>query len=237
MPETRPGQSSASFPAPEDIWVLGAGRFGELAVKRLSRRLPQARLAVIDVRPDRLDRIRSEYGAPSLTVHEGDGILLLEREDLPGDLWVVPAVPRHVAFQWLVNQLNRSGTAAVLPVPREVDEQVPNPYRVSGGTVYSSHATFLCPDSCSEPEDICTYTRRPRPTSLFEILSRIQVPEHRAVVVRSRQLAPGVGGYPMAQLCSTRDRICSHPGRFIIATSCRCHGVINAMAWESGKRG
>ncbi len=237
MPETRSVQALASVAAPSRIWVLGAGRFGELAVKRLTRRLPQVRLDVIDVRRDKLDGIRSRHDHPYLRLEEGDGLARLDGEDLPEDLWVVPAVPRHVAFHWLLNRLKRMGSAAVVPVPLEVDEQVPNPYRVADGTVYASHATFLCPDSCSEPDDICTYTKRPRPTNLFEILSRIQVPEYRAMVVRSRQLAPGVGGYPMAQLHRTYDQIRAHAGRFLVSTSCRCHGVINAMVWEPTAKG
>ncbi|MHC1743813.1 MAG: hypothetical protein AB9873_12380 [Syntrophobacteraceae bacterium] len=237
MTEARPVQTSMPISPSSPIWVLGAGRFGELAVKRLTRRLPNSDLAVIDLRRDKLDRLRSEYGSSRMSFLEADGLERMNRDDLPEDLWVVPAVPRHVAFVWFVNRLDRVGTVRVLPVPIELDVQVPNPYRVAEGTVYASHATFLCPDSCSEPEDVCTYTKRPRATNLFEIISRVEVPEYRSIVVRSRQLAPGVGGYPVAQLRKTLDQIRAHAGRFIIATSCRCHSVINAMIWEPRSEG
>lgn len=234
MVEARSAQSSSSVSPSGPIWVLGAGRFGELAVKRLTRRMPEADFTVIDVRPEKLDRLKGDYGSSRMAVIEGDGLDWLSRDEIPEDLWVVPAVPKHVAFLWLLNRLGRVGHVTTLPVPTEVDAQVPNPYRVPEGTVYASHATFLCPDSCSEPEDICTYTKRPRATNLFEIISQVQVPDYRPLVVRSSQLAPGVGGYPMERLQRTLEQIRAHAGRFIVATSCRCHSVINAMIWEPG---
>ncbi len=237
MAKEHPPQSSTPISPSSPIWVLGAGRFGELAVKRLTRRLPDTDITVIDVRLDKLDRLRCEHGSPHMSIFQGDGLECMNRDDLPEGLWIVPAVPKHVAFAWFVNRLNVVGKATVLPVPTELDGQVPNPYRVEDGTVYASHATFLCPDSCSEPEDICTYTKRPRATNLFEVISRVQVPGYRVLVVRSRQLAPGVGGYPIVQLRKTLDQISAHEGRFVIATSCRCHGVINAMTWEPRSTG
>jgi hypothetical protein len=237
MNGTQPALASPTHSPPRRIWVLGAGRFGELAVKRLTARLPDADIAVIDLRRDKLEKISREYGAAHLTLFEADGLVHMNRDDLPDDLWIVPAIPRHVAFQWFLNRLNRAGEARVLPVPVGLDGQVPNPYRVLEGTVYASHATFLCPDACSEPEDICSYTKQARPTNLFEIIGRVQVPEYRVLVVRSRQLAPGVGGYPISQIRETLDEIRAATGKFIVATSCRCHSVINAMTWEPGPNG
>jgi hypothetical protein len=237
MTGAQPVLSSPPRLPPRNIWVLGAGRFGELAVKRLTGRLPDADIAVIDLRRDKLDKIIREYSTPRMTPLEADGLAHMNRDDLSEDLWVVPAIPKHVAFQWFLNRLNQFGKALTLPVPIELDGQVPNPYRVPEGTVYASHATFLCPDACSEPEDICTHTKQPRPTNLFEIIGRADVPGYRVIVVRSRQLAPGVGGYPISQLRETLGRIRAHAGRFIVATSCRCHSVINAMTWEPGPNG
>ncbi|MCU0588861.1 MAG: NAD-binding protein [Syntrophobacteraceae bacterium] len=211
------------------VWILGAGRFGRLAVDRLSRKLPHGELLVIDERPDRLSALS---GAPGVRTLEGGAIPFLAGQNLPDELWIVPAVPVHAAFQWLLAGPAFASRASSIPVPEAVDVQVPNPYRVANGTVYASYATFLCPDACSEPEERCTHTGEPRPGNLFQDLSRISVDGYRVTVLRSHQLAPGVGGYTGRQLGRLEREILQHPGGHVIATSCRCHGVINALRWS-----
>jgi hypothetical protein len=124
---------------------------------------------------------------------------------------------------------------AQVPVPECVDDRVPNPYRTPAGTVYASFATFLCPDACNEPDEICTSTGKARPGNLFEELSRIEAPGFRTEVIRSWQLAPGVGGYPASSLESAFLRIAGKSGGYLVATSCRCHGVIDALQWNGAE--
>ena len=232
---TATGNQDSSVPLlqPQHIWILGAGHFGRLAAKRLSRRFPDASFLVIDNRPDRLDKIKSTLKMP---VALDDAIAYLNTHELSETLYIIPAVPVHVAFLWLVHQLQHSGPVRPMPVPDEVDAMIPNPYRVSSGTVYASFATFRCPDACSEPDDLCTHTRRPRLGSLFEHLARLQARQYHMEVIRSWQLAPGVGGYRVAQLRSSLDRIAHQPGKYLIATSCRCHAVIDSLIFEPGRR-
>jgi hypothetical protein len=52
------------------------------------------------------------------------------------------------------------------------------------------------------------------------------------VVIRIWQLAPGVGGFRGEQLHAAAGRIHARPGRWIIATSCRCHAVIDALVFQ-----
>jgi hypothetical protein len=232
---TATGAQDSSVPLlqPQQFWILGAGHFGRLAAKRLSRRFPEASFLVIDHRPDRLEEIEGAYKLP---VSLADATNFLNTNDLSEDLWIIPAVPVHVAFLWLLHQLQHSGPVHPMPVPDEVDAMIPNPYRVSSGTVYASFATFRCPDACSEPDDLCTHTRRPRLGSLFEHLARLQVRQYHMEVIRSWQLAPGVGGYRVAQLCASLERIERQPTKYLIATSCRCHAVIDALIFQGGRR-
>lgn len=216
------------FPPPR-IWILGAGRFGRLAAKRLKDRYGQLQLLVIDHRADRLDAVQRELNLPVICE---DAVQYILRHPLPDDLWIVPAVPVHVAFEWLFQNLGRGDR---LPVPEAVDAQVPHPLRAPSGTVYASYADFLCPDACSEPEEICTHTKAPRLGNLFETLADIRIPECRVIVVRSHQLAPGVGGYPSSFLLQPLARIRDKPGRYLIATSCRCHGVLDCLNWEGSR--
>ena len=218
---------------PQRIWILGAGHFGRLAAKRLSRRFPDASFLVIDNRPDRLEDIKNTLKMP---VALDDAIAYLNTHELSEDLWIIPAVPVHVAFLWLLHQLQHSGPVHPMPVPDEVDAMIPNPYRVASGTVYASFATFRCPDACSEPDDLCTHTRRPRLGNLFEHLARLKARPYHMEVIRSWQLAPGVGGYRVAQLRASLERITHQPGKYLIATSCRCHAVIDALVFHGGRR-
>lgn len=216
-------------PAARRIWILGAGKFGRIAAERLGRRRPDAQFLVIDGRKDRTERIAGELGLPVCTE---DAISFLEKNALPDDVWLIPAVPVHVAFLWLFGRLRKIGFARALPVPESVDAQVPNPYRGLSGTLYSSYADFMCPDACSEPDSICTYTKKPRLGNLFEQLERLEVPGFEVLVVRSSQLAPGVGGYPVARLMAAFDAVSRKPGSWLVSTSCRCHGVTDAVKWD-----
>ncbi len=219
---------NVGFP-PESIWILGAGRFGRIAAERLLGRYPKTNLLVVDQQPQRLMELHEALGIP---VYQEDAIAFIHHRPLAENQWIVPAVPVHVAGLWLMQVLGRDGAVQSLSVPTAVDEQVPNPYRAATGTLYASFATFVCPDACSEPEELCTYTGQPRPGNLFERLALIQVPEFRVEVVRSWQLAPGVGGYRGGQLHAAAQLVHDRPGRWIIATSCRCHAVIDALVFQ-----
>ena len=224
------GESLSELPGPyppKTLWILGAGRFGRPAAGRLRKRYPRADLLVVDRRAEKLEPLRED---PSLSIHVGEALSFLSGESLPADVWIVPAIPVHVAFHWILQELGRRGLVSGLPVPPAVDALVPNPLR-RGETLYASYATFICPDACSEPEGICTHTGGPRRGNLFECLGRISLPGYRTVVVRSMQLAPGVGGYPGWKLREALEDAASSPGQCLIATSCRCHGVIDGLSW------
>lgn len=217
-------------PQPQRITILGAGHFGQIACKRLIRRYPEAAFLVVDSRPEKLAEIEKSSG---LTVLKAEGISFLHGVEADPHHWIIPAIPVHVAFLWLLHALQRDAHARALPVPSTVDGKVPNPYRVASGTLYCSFATFRCPDFCSEPAEICTHTKQPRLGNLYEALGRLELPDYVVRVVRSWQLAPGVGGYRSVQLQDLLEGIQGRQGRYLIATSCRCHAVIDALEFHS----
>ncbi|MEM5787960.1 MAG: hypothetical protein AAGU11_11635, partial [Syntrophobacteraceae bacterium] len=53
------------------------------------------------------------------------------------------------------------------------------------------------------------------------------------MVLRSWQLAPGVGGFPVVRMNEMLATVASTPGKYLIGTSCRCHGVIDALEWDA----
>lgn len=210
------------------FWVLGAGRFGSLAVRRILRQQRDCRLLVVDHDLNRLEKLGDES---IKTVVQDAVTFLLEHPGL-GSEWIVPAVPVHVAFLWLCQYLSREVTVTELPVPQELDNQVPNALRARGGGLYTSFATFRCPDDCEEPADRCTVTGKLREAHLFDVLRQVEVPGYNALVVRSQQLAPGVGGYRFCVLWWLLDQVRASRNPVLVATACRCHGVVHALQWS-----
>jgi hypothetical protein len=209
-------------------WILGAGRFGRLAVERLLARREPPHLVVVDQNPDKLlllgDRPVERVNQDVL------GFLSANLEEGPD--WIVPAVPIHVAFVWLSAELAGVGQVEILPVPITVDAQVPNAWRDGKGGVYTSVATFRCPDNCREPRDRCTATGLRRADNLFAMLAGIRVFGSVSLVVRSHQLAAGVGGYRPSALRHLLRGAEAARQLVLVATACRCHGVIHALRFH-----
>ena len=93
-----------------------------------------------------------------------------------------------------------------------------------------SLADFLCPDDCPEPPKLCTVTGKPRGEPLYQRLGRMNPPGWSVAVLRSRQLAPGVGGCLPPEMLHIKQRIKAQGGTWLVATSCRCHGVVNGLS-------
>ena len=104
--------------------------------------------------------------------------------------------------------------------------------RGKGGVLYTSFATFRCPDDCDEPEGVCRVTRKDREANLYELIQRIELPDYKTLVVRSYQLTPGVGGYQLSTLWRLLQEVKSFDKKILVATACRCHGVINALRFK-----
>ena len=79
------------------------------------------------------------------------------RENSPWD-WLIPMVPVHVAWAWLLaGPLKGWETAAV---PEELEQLAPVRFRGPEGQLYLSRAAHLCPDDCPEPDSSLPGERR-----------------------------------------------------------------------------
>ncbi len=212
----------------ESFWILGAGRFGSLAVQRILARKKASHLVVVD----RDVQVLKKSGEQSVETVEQDAIDFLVHYPGLGSEWIVPAIPVHVAFAWLCRQLAREGTVTPLAAPSVLDQQIPNSTRGKGGVLYTSFATFRCPDDCDEPDDKCTVTGEVREAHLFDVVQTIEVEGYQTFVVRSHQLAPGVGGYRLSVLWLLHEKARSAKKDILVATACRCHGVMNALRFN-----
>ncbi len=213
------------------FWIIGYGKVGRRALERLQRKYAEAVFTVVD---PRLGDNPDEAG--SVRWIQGDGVrFLLDRlpETDGGDSpWIVPAVPFHLAYEWLAARLGESGTVTASAVPEKLGRELPNAFIGPEGQVFISLADFICPANCIEPRKKCPATGKPRPYELYDHLSGLSSGDYRPLVIRSHQLAPGVGGYRGAQLKDALDQVRRQPGDYLMSTASKCHGVMHAFGYQ-----
>ena len=199
--------------------IAGYGRFGRLALARLKAAFPENQALVIE--NDR-DKLAGEFPSGT-TVIQSDAVAFLLDSDLPGpDDFILPMVPFHLAAAYLTARLPNTRE---IELPNEIAHAAPNPIRINFSNLLASRADFLCPDDCAEGET-CTVTGRIN-EPLYSILAAITAPGFSALVQRSYQILPGVGGYQVRDLMKLLGRVTT--GRYLVITSCKCHAVITAI--------
>ena len=213
----------------ERFWIIGAGRFGQIAVERIRRKNVDAAITVVD-------KAAMDLGREGVITIQQDGIqwlaAMLKPEAASADI-VVPAIPVHVAYEWLKFNLTEKYKIIPIDIPDEWLARMPRAMRGAVGQAYVSHADFICPDNCPEPETICTHTGKPRPTDLFRLLARLEFDDVLPIVIRSHQLLPGVGGIYPADFFHTLEAVRTNRQRpLMVATACRCHGVVDFFRLE-----
>jgi len=160
-----------------------------------------------------------------------DGVSYLNQNltdaDEPG--WVIPVIPVHLAYAWI--RLRLLPDIAIVPVdiPEMICRSLPNVFPGKAGEIFVSNASFLCPENCSEPQDICTHTRMPRKQSLFQAIAALSCNGFLNLVLQSEQLAPGIGGIRPSAFFNTLVAVKQYPESILLSTACRCHGVVQAF--------
>ncbi len=204
-------------------WIIGSGRFGRLACERLLSRQSAADILVVD---------RRKVSLPAgVELAVGEAVDFLKKNlTVHANAWIIPAVPLHLAYEWLAGQLAGKRNFDPHPVPDKLLSLLPNPLRGADGQIYLSNADFRCPDNCPEPSKICTHTQKPRPQVMHTYLSRLVCGPYASIVVRSHQLAPGVGGFQAATLRKLYLNLLNRDGHFLFSTACKCHAVMHAFA-------
>jgi len=213
---------------PHAYLIIGCGRFGSRAAEKLFQKDPHSKIIVVDKNKKALQKVTR---LPIETVIS-DGILYLSQflsEGRKAD-YIIPAVPLHLAFEFILSQLKPLGGKR-----RKVPtlSGLPNPMMGKTGDLYTSLSDFLCSEDCPEPARYCTATGERREKPLYQILKILKGP-YESKVIRSYQLASGVGGFrPKALLDLLEDtKKRKNSGRlFLISTASRCHGVISALSF------
>lgn len=210
-----------------EFWIIGGGRFGLRAAETIGAAGPAADILIVEKDPRRCREIERL----GFRVFEADGIDFLKRRlTRPAQRqWIVAAAPIHVAYEWVRASL--AGRTRIEPVamPAEVSGLLPNAVRGSDAQWYASNADFICPPDCSESGRTCSFTGRERPRNMHAFIRHLYVPGVKILVVRSFQLAPGVGGLRPRDLLGALHQIQSTQSPCLLGTACKCHAVLNSF--------
>ena len=213
--------------SPHTYLIIGCGHFGSRAAEKLLKKDPQPKIVVVDKNKKALRKVSHL----PVEIAMNEGVSYLEQFLSRGQEtdYVIPAVPFHLAFEFIQLRLRPLGAKRV-KVP--VLLGVPNPVAGKTGDLYTSFADFLCSEDCPEPAQYCTITRKRRPKPLFKILRELKG-TFQSKVIRSHQLTLGVGGFQPEVLLVLPEDIKKkiNPGRLIlVSTASRCHGVTSALS-------
>jgi hypothetical protein len=209
-----------------EIWIIGIGQFGLHAVHSLAKEHPNAHLTLVDPIESHLMRA----SGPNRTLALEDGVAFTDHHLPSSEVkpdWIVPALPVHLAAEWCLKK--QESRMRRCDVPDSIDSLVPNAMHGGDGDVYTSHATFRCPETCCEPAELCSVTTEPRKKNMFEILGDIRLPDFEPLIIRSHQLGPGIGGYRPEALFALNKHLDSVSGGVLLGTACRCHGVVTGL--------
>jgi hypothetical protein len=216
--------------------ILGAGEFGRLALRRLAKQDREARFLVVDHRPAALAGARTLGGGKAEMV-TGDAVqyLVAHLSHKPPWDWLIPMVPVHLAHAWLLESPLAGKHWQPADAPASLEDLAAMAIRGPQGELYLSRARQFCPDDCDEPSS-CPVTGEERQTPLFQKLAEASTPDWPIFVVPSRQLAPGVGGYPPVLLLELAEKVVQAARLVLVATACRCHGVVHGLKLQGERR-
>lgn len=202
--------------------IIGYGKFGQLAAKRLREAFPAEKIIVVE---NDVFKLSAAHRSGNLHMLCGNGVeyLVETRDDLlNSESWIIPTVPLHL----LANvALRLSADLRQTRLPQLLDALLPNTYRLDDSTLCCSYADFVCPDDCEEGP-ACTVTGEQR-KPLYVVLQELDVPGIPMHILVSQQLSPGIGGYRAQDFFRCIDEI--PKSSTIIGTSCRCHAILTAV--------
>jgi hypothetical protein len=209
------------------FWIIGGGRFGRGAAETLQGLTSRADILIVE-KSLQQSRTLQEMG---FRTECADGIdFLASRLESPSlRVWIVPAAPVHVAYEWVRAKLSAKLRIEPIQMPPQFARRLPNALPGKAGQMFASNADFICPSECVEAGRLCTATGRRRPHTLYAFIRRIYSPSVKILVVRSFQMAPGVGALRPRDLFEALHQIESARTPVLLATACKCHCVLNSF--------
>lgn len=236
--------------------VLGGGCYGTFYTRQLLRAadaaaIPRPEIIVVDhnerpqltredVRDERVQLVRAQW----------DDWFDAELARLPADTddqLVPPPFTPHLALAWLLRALKQDRAALVWQTePFRALPPTPFARQADNGTLVASHADWICPVHCIEP-DVCPATRGPRNWDMADTardLARRLTEQgqtvHQVHLLQCLHFTHGVGTYPLAHLLRARAEIGQleaapgRPVRVLVGTVSRCHGAMHLLTGGHG---
>ena len=238
--------------------VLGGGCYGTFYARQLLRAreagaLDVSEIVVVDHGEEPRAR-RELHPRPGLRfeVAEWEDFLARYLAELPAaatDRLVPPPFTPHLALAWLLERLRntRPGREWVLE-PFHRFPGTPFERQAEGGPLVVSHADWICPVHCIEPE-ICPHTKGPRHWDLDRTTRHLATalaeggqPVDQLHLFHCHHVAYGVGAYRAAAVVEAYEAIAARvdgirkteSARFLIGTISHCHGALHLLACRSG---
>ncbi|MCX8059190.1 MAG: hypothetical protein N3A58_07230 [Spirochaetes bacterium] len=220
--------------------IIGSGFFGFKALKRLSEKYNNSEFIIVDKSQEKIVDLRRNIDIKKNKIEfiVEDALEFLSKSNLSDNLWIIPAVPFHLAYEFLLKNLSSRNINFKLKINyKDILNILPNYLKIieRNNNIYLSIADFICPDDCPEPTQKCYYTGKTRVGNLYEIINKSIPEKYYAIIYRSFQLAPGVGGYPLSNFYSGFNFLMDlrlekeDEKNIIIGTACRCHGVLSFL--------
>jgi len=235
--------------------ILGGGCYGSFYTQQLLRARAAGavvfdEIVVVDhnERPPAMADQDVEHGVTHVRA-EWDDFFDHSLRDLPTsspDEFVPSPFNPHLGLAWLQRRLNRElpDIQTTLEPFRDLPG-IPFQEQRDHGTLLLSHADWICPVHCIEPE-ICPKTRSLRDWDMDVTAHRFasRLAEAGQAIDQIHMFhchhrVYGVGAYPVAGIAAAgRDvleAVQSNPNqRFLIGTISRCHGAMHLLVTRAG---
>ncbi|HUP88954.1 MAG TPA: hypothetical protein VM100_06380 [Longimicrobiales bacterium] len=225
--------------------VLGGGCYGTFYTRQLLRAadsgaIPQPEIVVVD-----------HNAAPQVREHSSDVRVRIVRSEWDDffdeymgsvdvaceDQIVPPPFTPHLALSWLLRSLGpawKTEPFRELPVLPFVNHS-------HEGTLTTSHADWICPTHCVEPET-CPHTKGPRfwdmadsARALAHRLSSGGQPVDQIHLFQCLHFTHGVGTYSAGSVRAAYEALAAQPeARALVGTVSRCHGAMHLLKGWGG---
>ncbi len=214
--------------------IIGGGKYGCYAIEHLQQK--QKSFVVVDADPNCLAAKQFKLKTIGHITSEGEFLIngelpkALELIETLKPEYVFPTAPVHIAADLAKIKFNLAPWSEALnPILPKLPAVVVL-YAGRGKLIVSFNRDHDCKEKCTMPQ-VCPSSGIKRPCTMTELM-RFASPE--AFILISYSMAPGMGALKGSELLEFFDWAKTKE-KFVVATTCDCHGVLNAYQKQHNK--
>jgi len=214
--------------------IIGGGKYGCYAIEYLQQK--KKSFVVVDTDPNclavkqfKLQASENITAKGEFFVH-GDLLKALELIEKLKPEYVFPTAPVHIAADLAKIKFKLAPWSEALNAILPKLPEVVVLYGGRGKLIVSFNRDHDCIEKCTMPT-ICPSSQIKKPCTMTELM-RFASPE--AFILISYSMAPGMGALKGSELLEFFNWAKTKEN-FIVATTCDCHGVLNAYQKQRGK--